>query len=61
MTRGRTSLAVTQPCRNPTPITKTRWKAGEFVVPEVYPMVPALKAYPPQQIALTRVLNIVMD
>ncbi len=37
------------------------WKAGEYVFPEVYPMVPALKAYPPQQIALDRVLNFVMD
>ena len=37
------------------------WGPGQFVFPEVYPLVPARKDYPPEQVNLDRVLDFVLD
>ena len=37
------------------------WRPGRFVFPEVYPLVPARKDCPPDQINLDRVLDFVLD
>lgn len=36
------------------------WRAGEYTFPEVYPAVPALHSYPPDQIGLDRVVAFVL-
>ena len=37
------------------------WQADEYHFPDVYPMIPARKDYPPEQINLDRVFNFVME
>jgi hypothetical protein len=37
------------------------WGPGQFVFPEVYPLVPARKDCPPDQLNLDRVLDFVLD
>jgi len=37
------------------------WGPGQFVFPEVYPLVPARKDCPPDQVGLDRVLDFVLD
>ncbi len=37
------------------------WRPGDYSFPEVYPVLPAYQAYPPDQIGLDRVLEFVMD